>query len=92
MATAVPTISAIESIAPTSWKVDFLNRGAVDFCLGHGDFVKDFLGQIFGSRIDLVGPVNHFGNVVQMPVGVFGRMLDIDVNGTKTALFDFLKP
>ena len=53
--------------------------------LGHT--AEDSASQFLRLSVDLVGPVNHLVDVVQVPVGMLGWVVDLYRNGAKSALF-----
>ena len=89
--TAAPTMSAIESAAPTSWKWTFSIGRAVDLGLGLGQPGEDAPGEVLLPRGELPG-VDHRQDVVQVAMGVFRLVLDGDLRRPKAVLLDLLRP
>ncbi len=86
---AEPTMSAIESTAPTSWKCTFSTRRAMDLGLRFGQTREDPLGQLALPRRKLPA-IDHLRDLVQVPMCVLGRMLDDDLRGAEAVLVDLL--
>ena len=89
--TAAPTMSAIESAAPTSWKWTFSIGDAVDFGLGLGQPGEDPPGEVFLARAELPG-VDHRQDLVQVAMGVLRLVVDGNLGCPKAVLLDFLGP
>ncbi len=58
--------------------------------LSLGDFVKNPQGDLFRFRRDLGAAIDHLGDLMQVSMGVFGRVLDRHRNRAKTAFLDGL--
>ena len=75
---AEPTMSAILSRAPTSWKCTLLQRNAVHACLGRPEPAKDAGCQLLlGSGEG--GGANERFNFRKMPIGRLIRRFNLDV-------------
>ena len=87
--TAVPTMSAIESAAPTSWK--WTCSIAVPWTLASASAsrVKIRRASLPGLRADLAG-IDQGQDVVQVPVDVLRLVLDADLGGAEALLADLL--
>ncbi len=69
--------------------MDLLDRRAVNLGLGFGQPPKNPAGQIL-LPIGKLAAIDHCRDVVQMPVGMLGRMFDRDVQRAKSLSLDLV--
>ena len=86
---AAPTMSAIESTAPTSWKWTFSIVRAVDLGLGLGQLLEDSRWPVPAGRGGERAAVDHRRDVVQVAMLVLGLVLDGDLRGAEALLLHF---
>ena len=81
--TAAPTMSTIESTAPTSWKWIFCDVDPVHAGLGLAQPAEDPLGELVlagGER----ALVDHRLDVMEVAMGVLGRGVDLRISSPET--------
>ena len=69
-------------------EVHLAQRTAVHFGFGLTQSLEDLFGKIL-LAFRQPTPVDHLGNVVQMPMRMFLRMMDGDLGCAKRMPFDF---
>ena len=87
--TAAPTMSAIESAAPTSWKWTFSIVVPWTLASASASSAKIRRARSFWRSLRRLR-VDHRQDVVQVPMGVLRLVLDRDLGRPKTVLLDLL--